>query len=109
MSKEFKEKVTIIAFSANAEIYDFVLMKIGAFLMTMQNNPELMGYPCMTDEVAAQLKVTQQALEGSGDAFDILPRLKELFNRGYDLRKDGWMDDGEWWNEIAPFVPYLWY
>jgi len=108
IKEKFKKNATIMAFSVHAEIYEYVFMKICSFLTVMHARPELMGFAGMTPEEMQQMKVTQAPNAPEGYV-DITLRLTDLFNQGYALRNDNWSDVGEWWNEVSPFVPYLWY
>ena len=115
LNEEFEGKVTIIAYSVHAEIYEYVMMRLGAFLLVILalEKEGMTNYPILSKEEAEHLKVSKvDDFEPTAGyhCYSLNDRMKELYNRAYDLAKEKWPteESDEWWNEVKDFVPHLW-
>ena len=98
------------AFNMDIDIYEYVLSALATFIMAQNDNGSGFTYTCLclSVEKATVLGVTDYR-DPDGDAYDILPRLKELYIQGHYIKNDDTrhLDWRDWWDEVKDFIPHL--
>ena len=107
------------AYNMNYNIYEYVLYALATFIMAQKLHEHVDNmFTCIMMSVskAKALGVYHNAEETDplwdedSQAYDILPRLKELYIQGYRTQNPHEGEDPEWddwWNEVKDFIPYL--
>ena len=107
------------AYNMYYNIYEYVLYALATFIMAQKVHQHVDNmFTCIMMSVskAKALGVYDNAEEtdplwgADSQAYDILPRLKELYIQGYRTQNPNEGEDpewGDWWNEVKNFIPYL--
>ena len=108
------------AYNMNYDIYEYVLYALATFIMAQKVHQHVDNmFTCIMMSVskAKALGVYDNAEEtdplwgADSQAYDILPRLKELYIQGYRTQNPNegseHLEWGDWWNEVKDFIPYL--
>ena len=103
--------LALTAFNMNIDIYEYVLSALATFIMAQDDNGSGFTYTCLclSVEEAAVLGVTDHRIDLDDDAYDILPRLTELYIQGHHIKNDDsrHLDWCDWWDEAKNFIPHL--
>lgn len=107
------------AYNMNYNIYEYVLYALATFIMAQKSHALVDNmFTCIMMSVskAKALGVYHNADETDplwdedSQAYDILPRLKELYIQGYRTQNPNegeYPEWDDWWNDVKDFIPYL--
>ena len=108
------------AYNMNYDIYEYVLYALATFIMAQKVHQQVDSmFTCIMMSVskAKALGVYDNAEEidplwsADSQAYNILPRLEELYIQGYRIQNPNegseHLEWDKWWNEVKDFIPYL--
>ena len=115
--KDLDWKLTMPAYNMDIDIYKYVLNALATFIMAQKVHEHVDNmFTCIMVSIpkAKALGVHYNAEETDplwdedSRAYDILPRLKELYIRGRRTQNpDEDLSWDDWWNDVKDFIPYL--
>ena len=102
------------AYNMKTYLYEQMLYALATFLMAAKLFPHMVGQPMLGEDEAKELGLKQAQIGVPpefmmGNAYEIVPKLEEIYRIGYDLQKDHWPDEGdEWFTDAAKYATFLW-